>query len=61
VSIDGTFRARLLAGEFLAGFWLNLGSPVSAEMAGLAAFDWVLLDTSTVPVARARSSINSRR
>ena len=44
MTIDGTFRTRLLAGEFLSGFWLNLGSPVSAEMAGLAGFDWVLLD-----------------
>jgi 2-keto-3-deoxy-L-rhamnonate aldolase RhmA len=44
MTIDGTFRARLLAGEFLTGFWLNLGSSVTAEMAGLAGFDWVLLD-----------------
>ena len=44
MTIDGTFRTRLLAGEFLTGFWLNLGSPVTAEMAGLAGFDWVLLD-----------------
>ena len=44
MTIDGTFRARLLAGELLTGFWLNLGSPVTAEMAGLAGFDWVLLD-----------------
>ncbi|MEO8563582.1 MAG: aldolase/citrate lyase family protein [bacterium] len=42
--IDGAFRARVLAGEFLTGFWLNLGSPLTAEMAGLAGFDWVLLD-----------------
>ena len=44
MTIDGTFRTRLRAGEFLTGFWLNLGSPVSAEMAGRAGFDWVLLD-----------------
>jgi 4-hydroxy-2-oxoheptanedioate aldolase len=44
MTIDGRFRARLLAGEFLTGFWLNLGSSVTAEMAGLAGFDWVLLD-----------------
>jgi 4-hydroxy-2-oxoheptanedioate aldolase len=42
--INGSFRARLLAGEFLAGTWLNLGSPLTAEMAGLAGFDWVMLD-----------------
>jgi 4-hydroxy-2-oxoheptanedioate aldolase len=44
VTIDGAFRTRVLAREFLAGFWLNLGSPVTAEMAGLAGFDWVMLD-----------------
>jgi 4-hydroxy-2-oxoheptanedioate aldolase len=44
MTIDGTFRARVLAGEFLTGFWLNLGSPLTAEMAGLAGFDWVMLD-----------------
>jgi len=27
--IDGRFRARVLAGEFLAGSWLNLGSPIT--------------------------------
>jgi 4-hydroxy-2-oxoheptanedioate aldolase len=44
MTIDGAFRARVLSGEFLTGFWLNLGSPLTAEMAGLAGFDWVLLD-----------------
>ena len=42
--IDGRFRARVLAGEFLAGSWLNLGSPITAEMAGMCGFDWVLMD-----------------
>jgi len=44
MTIDGKFRARLRAGEFLTGFWLNFGSSVSAEMAGLVGFDWVMLD-----------------
>ena len=44
MTIDGAFRARVLAGDFLSGFWLNLGSAVTAEMAGLAGFDWVMLD-----------------
>jgi len=44
MTIDGTFAARLRAGDFLTGFWLNLGSSLTAEMAGLAGFDWVLLD-----------------
>jgi 4-hydroxy-2-oxoheptanedioate aldolase len=44
MNINGEFRARVLGGEFLTGFWLNLGSALTAEMAGLAGFDWVLLD-----------------
>ena len=44
MTITGDFRARVLAREFLPGFWLNLGSSLTAEMAGLAGFDWVLLD-----------------
>ena len=44
MKISGDFRARVLAREWLAGTWLNLGSPITAEMAGLAGFDWVLLD-----------------
>lgn len=44
MTINGDFRARVLAREFLPGFWLNLGSPLTAEMAGLAGYDWVLLD-----------------
>lgn len=37
-------QQRVASGESLAGTWLNLGSPVSAEIAGLAGFDWVLID-----------------
>ena len=37
-------RDRALGGEFLAGTWCNLGSSLTAEIAGLAGFDWVLLD-----------------
>jgi 2-keto-3-deoxy-L-rhamnonate aldolase RhmA len=44
MTIDGGFRARVLAREFLTGSWLNLGSAITAEMAGLAGYDWVLLD-----------------
>lgn len=44
MKINGDFRKRVLAGEFLAGTWVNLGSPITAEMAGLTGFDWVLLD-----------------
>lgn len=37
-------RQRALRGELLAGTWLNLGSSLTAEMAGRAGFDWVLVD-----------------
>jgi 4-hydroxy-2-oxoheptanedioate aldolase len=37
-------KKRLQAGETLNGCWLNLGSPVTAEIVGLAGFDWVLID-----------------
>lgn len=37
-------KKRLKQGETLHGCWLNLGSPVTAEIVGLAGFDWVLID-----------------
>ncbi|WP_373495142.1 HpcH/HpaI aldolase/citrate lyase family protein [Aquiflexum sp.] len=37
-------KKRLAAGETLSGCWLNLGSALTAEIVGLAGFDWVLLD-----------------
>ncbi len=44
MKITGEFRARVLAREWLAGTWLNLGSAMTAEMAGVSGFDWLLLD-----------------
>ena len=38
------FRKRVLAREWLTGTFLNLGSPVTVEIAGLAGFDWLLID-----------------
>jgi 4-hydroxy-2-oxoheptanedioate aldolase len=38
------FRQRVLAREWLCGTFLNLGSPITVEVAGLAGFDWVLID-----------------
>lgn len=38
------FRRRVLAREWLCGTFLNLGSPMTVEIAGLAGFDWVLID-----------------
>jgi 4-hydroxy-2-oxoheptanedioate aldolase len=37
-------KKRLQQGETLHGCWLNLGSPLTAEMVGQAGFDWVLID-----------------
>jgi 2-keto-3-deoxy-L-rhamnonate aldolase RhmA len=37
-------KQRLKQGETLNGCWLNLGSPVTAEIVGAAGFDWVLID-----------------
>ena len=35
---------RVRQGELLCGAWLNLGSSLTAEIAGLAGFDWVCID-----------------
>jgi 4-hydroxy-2-oxoheptanedioate aldolase len=37
-------KKRLKQGETLIGCWLNLGSPLTSEIIGLAGFDWVLID-----------------
>ena len=37
-------RRRILGGELLLGMFLDLGSPVSAEIVAGAGFDWVVLD-----------------
>lgn len=37
-------KKRLRQGETLNGCWLNLGSSLTAEIVGLAGFDWVLID-----------------
>ena len=47
--IPNTFRARLRAREALIGCWCSLASPVTAEVLGLAGFDWLLLDCEHAP------------
>jgi len=37
-------KQRLAQGDTVLGCWLNLGSPVTAEILGMAGFDWVLID-----------------
>jgi 2-dehydro-3-deoxyglucarate aldolase len=40
-----TFRQDLIARRRLIGCWSQLGSPITAEVLGLAGFDWILLDS----------------
>jgi 2-keto-3-deoxy-L-rhamnonate aldolase RhmA len=37
-------KKRIRNGEAVNGCWLNLGSSLTAEIVGLAGFDWVLID-----------------
>lgn len=37
-------KKRIRSGETLIGCWLNLGSSITAEIVGMAGFDWVLID-----------------
>jgi len=43
------FRADLLARKRLIGCWCSLANPVTAEVLGLAGFDWLLLDGEHAP------------
>jgi 4-hydroxy-2-oxoheptanedioate aldolase len=49
VSTQTHFRNRVLAGEWLAGTFLNLGSPLTAEIAARSGFDWLMLDQEHGP------------
>lgn len=44
MKLSPDFRRRVLAPEWLTGTFLNLGSPMTVEIAGLAGFDWLLID-----------------
>ncbi len=48
-AIPNAFRADLVAGKRLIGCWSSLGDPVTAEVLGLAGFDWLLLDAEHAP------------
>lgn len=37
-------RSKAMASPLFSGCWLNLGSPDAAAMAGLAGYDWALVD-----------------
>src|SRR5439155_22060086 len=43
-AVASDLRARIAAGEILVGSFVNLGSPLTAEIMGVAGFDWVVLD-----------------
>jgi 2-dehydro-3-deoxyglucarate aldolase len=43
------FRRAVLARQRLIGCWSALGSPITAEVLGLAGFDWLLLDSEHAP------------
>jgi len=43
------FKAALLSGRATRGIWLDLASPLVAEMAGHAGFDWALVDAEHGP------------
>jgi 2-keto-3-deoxy-L-rhamnonate aldolase RhmA len=41
---NAAFRRRVLAGTPVFGTFLQMGSPVSAEVCGLAGFEWAVID-----------------
>ncbi|CAN5779550.1 2-dehydro-3-deoxyglucarate aldolase [soil metagenome] len=43
-SAQPSLRRRILDGELVVGSFLNLGSPMAAELCGRAGFDWLVLD-----------------
>jgi 4-hydroxy-2-oxoheptanedioate aldolase len=43
------FKERLLAGTPQVGLWCSLCSPLAAEVAAHAGFDWLLIDTEHAP------------
>jgi len=49
IGLPNAFKQRLLAREKLIGCWSSLASPITAEILGLAGFDWILLDGEHAP------------
>lgn len=49
MSAQTHFRDRVLAGDWLAGTFINLGSPLTAEIAARSGFDWLMLDQEHGP------------
>jgi len=47
--LPNRFRQRILARERVIGFWMCMSSHITAELAGLAGYDWLLLDGEHSP------------
>jgi 2-dehydro-3-deoxyglucarate aldolase len=48
-AFPNAFKRDLRAGKRLIGCWMSLTSPVTAEIVGLAGFDWLLIDGEHAP------------
>ena len=48
-SFPNAFKRSLLGGQPLIGCWASLASPITAEVLGVAGFDWLLLDGEHSP------------
>ncbi|MBU6195902.1 MAG: 2-dehydro-3-deoxyglucarate aldolase [Burkholderiales bacterium] len=48
-AFPNSFRRALREGRTLIGSWLSLGSPITAEVMGVAGFDWLLIDLEHAP------------
>lgn len=48
-TIPNSFKADLAAGKTLIGCWQSFNSPYTAELLGMAGFDWVLFDAEHSP------------
>jgi 4-hydroxy-2-oxoheptanedioate aldolase len=46
---ENTLKRRLKAGEVTHGIWLGLADAYTAEIAGTAGFDWLLIDGEHAP------------
>ncbi|MBJ7264759.1 MAG: 2-dehydro-3-deoxyglucarate aldolase [Burkholderiaceae bacterium] len=47
--LPNRFRQRILAHERQIGLWMGMSHHITAEMAGLAGFDWLMLDGEHAP------------
>jgi 4-hydroxy-2-oxoheptanedioate aldolase len=50
---DGTLRERLRRGQESLGGWCSIPSSLTAEIVGMARFDWVCVDTQHGPIGLA--------